>query len=85
MAADGRSHWNMSGLMQPAEDVLDLAVTKCVRKMATAGPGQRVRLSCYMSTGRTNDRTSETDDAAQPCSTDEKQTLIKPVCTYSVC
>lgn len=27
MGGDGRSHWNMSVLMQPTEDVLDPAVT----------------------------------------------------------
>lgn len=35
--------------------------------------------------GRMNYHTAETGNTAQPCSTDEKQTLIKPVCTYSVC
>lgn len=47
--ADGRSHWNMSVLMQPTEDVLNLAVTKAMWRMATADAGQRVQLSCSVS------------------------------------
>lgn len=35
--------------------------------------------------GRVNCPKAETDNTAQPCSTDEKQTLIKPVCTYTGC
>lgn len=34
--------------------------------------------------GRMNYHLAETDNNAQVCSTDEKQTLIKPVCSYSV-
>lgn len=36
-------------------------------------------------TGRVNCPKAETDNTAQPCSTDEKQTLIKPLCTYTGC
>lgn len=35
--------------------------------------------------GRMNYHQTDTDNSTKPCSTDEKQTLIKPVCTYAEC
>lgn len=48
----GRSHWNLSVLVKPTEDVLDPAVTKCMWRMAAAYRGWHAQLNCLISCRR---------------------------------
>lgn len=85
--ADGRSHRNVSvlqGMSRPGPRCQPgPALTDGDRR--DGGPGALRLQLLHVATGIRNDHAAETDSSARPRSAGEKQTLIKPLCAYSVC